>query len=89
MYSLTLTTDEREAINWIGTRYATGHEFHKLLSACLENDQEWNEPGDITFSIPEHTAWAIVDLFEEEELLFPCFSLAFKEKLLSFMEKIV
>lgn len=44
---------------------------------------------EITFQIPEHIAWEICDLFETEELMFPCFSDEFKNKLLNWMEKVV
>lgn len=87
---LTLTYDERKAIDWVGYRYSTGDDFSKLLWRC-ENDaiEEWLEKRDITFQIPENIAWQIKELFEEEDLLFPCFSEPFKEKLMKFYESIV
>lgn len=101
MYTLILTHEERKAIDWVGDRYATGSEFRiKLLyedvlhfvdqNVKLEFDLiEWDENYDITFRIPEHTAWEICDLFETEDMKFPCFSDEFAFKLIDFYNKIV
>ena len=103
MYILTLTHDERKAIDWVDYRYATGRPFWYLLTndevsrawepyqATMEQieDDSWNWPIDIQFDIPEHIAWEIKDLFEQEDMLFPCFSEEFKSKLIKFYEEIV
>lgn len=97
MYPLILTHEERKAIDWIGNRYATGEEFKELLfnhevewsSNTLDNSYPWQEHYDITFNIPEHAAWRICELFEEEDFTFPCFSEEFKSKLLEWYWRIV
>lgn len=101
MYSLILTHEERKAIDWIGNRYATGDELYRLLSTCERtiissppmwdwlDGGDWIQNVDIQFNIPEHIAWQIKELFEQEELTFPCFSEGFKSKLLEWYWRIV
>lgn len=55
MYTLTLTKGEREAIDWVGDCYSNGIDLFLLLDVP-ENGPEWDEPGDITFQVPEHVA---------------------------------
>lgn len=62
-YRLTLTADERKAIDWIGDRYDHGNTLSRLLLDECElspADAEWADRGPITFALPEHVAWAIV-----------------------------
>lgn len=89
MYSLTLTQDERAAFDWVGGRYATGNNVSSILCEYLKEDQEWGQEGDITFEIPEHAAWKIRDLCEEEEMLFPCFGDNLVLKMTGFCSEIV
>jgi len=65
MYTLTLTADERRAFDWVGDRYNSG-KVASLLRDCIPEDREWSDDGDITFTIPEHIAWEINELAEEE-----------------------
>jgi hypothetical protein len=94
-----------KAIDWVGDRYATGYEFKDQLSKCYfrflemndginkviprDLDEEWDSQKDIEFGIPESIAWDIKDLFETEDMLFPCFADEFKSKLIEFTDKIV
>ena len=101
MYKLTLTKSERDAIDWIGNRYSTGDDFYKLLSNCKQfiidpetgapdyDFDDWDCKWDITFEVPEHIAWSIRELFEDEDMLFPCFAPEFVEKLVKFYDEIV
>lgn len=93
MYTLTLTAGERAAFDWVGHRYATGHDTGVLLYHCMTNEQKddgaWDSPGDITFSIPEYVAWQISDLAEQEDMLFPCFAGSLKEKMIDLCMAIV
>ncbi len=66
MYSLSLTADERRAFDWVGDRYNSG-KVASLLIDCLPEDRVWGDDGDITFAIPEHVAWEILELAEEED----------------------
>ena len=66
MYSLTLTADERRAFDWVGDRYNSG-KVADLLLDCIPEDVEWGDDGEITFQIPEHVAWEIRELAEEED----------------------
>ena len=90
MYTLTLTHDERLAFDWIGFRYSNGREMADLLCDCSHVDSDaWQSKATITFSIPEHTAWGIVDLAEQDDMLFPCFADSLRSKMLSFCDRIV
>lgn len=88
-YSLTLTQSERNAFDWIGNRYATGNQVADVLTDCLPPDCEWNGDGEITFAIPEHAAWRIHALAEEENNLWPCFSAELAEKMQRLCDTIV
>jgi len=90
MYTLTLTHAERRAFDFVGDRYATGENFATLLWEQSETiGPEWDEPGDITFHVPEHIAWQLAQLSDEEEGRFPLFARALRNKLTDFLSKIV
>ncbi len=55
MYSLTLTAEERRAIDWVGDRYNSGKGVGLVLD-CNPADRAWSDDGDITFPISEHVA---------------------------------
>jgi hypothetical protein len=38
------------------------------------DNREWDDDGDITFRIPEHVAWEINELAEEEGYSWACFA---------------
>ena len=88
MYSLTLTADERRAFDWVGHRY-NGGKVADLLMGCIPEDREWDDGGDITFQIPEHVAWQINELAEEEGYSWACFTPALAAKLNDFCWSIV
>lgn len=87
-YTLTLTTDERAAFDWVGMRYNAG-DVANLLYELVPVDQEWDDSNDITFNIPEHVAWEIYQLAEEEDFLWPCFAPDLVDKLQDFLWGIV
>lgn len=87
-YTLILTADERQAFDWVGMRYTAG-DVANLLFNLVPFDQEWSDPVDIMFSIPEHIAWEIRDLAEEEGYLWPCFSPALVDKLMDLIWRII
>lgn len=90
MYYLTLTADERKAIDWIGNRYRHGDEFFRLLWANgkpFPNDADWDDPRSITFTIPENIAWQISEIGEEDN--WTCFAPALSAKLNEFCMQIV
>ena len=94
MYHLTLTYEERRAIDWIGDRYSTGYDFKVLLNEAwrinnVDEDDTWNCQNDMQFNIAEHTAWEMCELFEEEGMLFPCFDNDLRHKLIEFYEKVI
>lgn len=71
MYTLTLTSDCRKAIDWIGDRYDHGYNFKmKLWLDCeqINPDSEWESDENITWDIPENIAWEIQSLIEEDWL---------------------
>ena len=86
MYKLTLTAGERKAIDWIGNRYAHGDDLYDLLIVCTQTcdavdngDDTWTGPHDITFEIPEVTAWIIKDMVDQNPSL-DCFSSTLVDK---------
>jgi hypothetical protein len=60
-----LTAAERWAFDWVADRYNSS-KVAELLMDCIPDDREWGDDGDMTFSIPEHVAWQIDQLAEEE-----------------------
>jgi hypothetical protein len=88
MYILTLTADERRAFDWVGSRYNSG-KVADLLIRCIPEDREWNDDDDITFQIPEHLAWEINELAEEEGYVWTCSAPALAAKLNDFCRGIV
>jgi hypothetical protein len=88
MYSLTLTADERRAFDWVGNRYNSGT-FADLLIGCIPEDRGWDDDGEITFLIPEHVAWEIDELAEEEGYSWACFAPALVSKVNDFCWSIV
>jgi hypothetical protein len=80
MYSLSLTSDERDAFDWVANRYNSGQVADLLLDLIPEG-REWADDGDITFGIPEHVAWQINDLAEAEGYSWACFAPDLAEKL--------
>lgn len=94
-YRLTLTKNDRKAIDWIGDRYSHGHDLFKLIcQADWEVNEElpilefdWESDLDMTFVLPEILAWELQDLLEDSH--FECFSGELVAKLLNFMGAIV
>jgi hypothetical protein len=91
-YTLTLTADERRAIDWVGNRYATGDELRDRLETGIGHDddeQQWDDKGPVTFSLTEADAWEVRELCEQEEFLYPCFSPELAAKLQALCDSIV
>jgi len=92
-YSLTLSLDERKAIDWIGNRYAHGQDLYEALmcsdTQMSPDDADWTSPVDIIFTIPEYIAWQINDIGAESNYLWDCFAPAFAGKLTQFCFRIV
>lgn len=95
MYKLTLSHDERKAIDWVGYRYDNGDYLRNLIEEGMsQNNPEydcdfWNNTGDIEFHIPENIAAAIKYIADENNYIWPCFSPEFSTKLNNFCEQIV
>lgn len=89
-YKLTLSLSEREAFRFIGDRYATGMGVARLLYLyCMFGGDQWEQEGNITFDIPEHIAWQIQDLSEQEEHRWPFLSSELADKMRTLVESIV
>lgn len=88
-YSLTLSSGEREAFDWVGGRYATGDEVGSLLRDCLPEGKEWDDDGDIEFDVPEHVAWEIDRLAKSEDGTWTCFDDELRDKMIEFCDDIV
>lgn len=94
MYTITLTKAERNAFDWVGDRYNAGEVARLLTSGGMwgvesEEDVEWDDDEDITFFIPEHVMWEILNMAHEEDYSWPCFSRVLREKLNSLCEQVV
>jgi len=84
LYTLTLTREERKAIQWIGHRYFHGTELRDLIENL--NTESWYSEETLTYIIPENTAWLIVDGLESEDVFGTCLSADFRQKLKDFCE---
>ena len=92
MYKLTLTASERKVIDWIGDRYSHGYDLFLAVWCCSEavpDYLDWDSDVDISFIVPERTAWKIRDIGEECGYLWDCFSPKFAKKMTDFCMKIV
>jgi hypothetical protein len=92
MYNLTLTHDERMAIQFVGHRYSNGDDLYLLLwanSRIQPDDEDWDAPCDLTFTFPEHIAWQISENAEREEGRFPLFRPSLVAKMEEFLATIV
>jgi hypothetical protein len=87
MYTLTLTRDERQAIEWVGNRYWNGDDFKRLLWNAKNDLSDWESDKDITFFFEEFEAWQIKDHYEQDGL--PCFSVEFELKIVDFIDDII
>lgn len=90
MYQLTLTADERRAIDWVGNRYAHGNDLYSALCDCpcqTPEDADWDADCDITYHVPEHVAWAIGEVIDADNLA--CFGDGLREKLYRFQGQII
>jgi len=68
-----LTAEERGAFDWVRGRDDAG-KVADLLLDCIPEDRAWSDDGAITFPLPEHVAWEIRDLAEEEGYSWACFA---------------
>ncbi len=92
MYKLTLTKEERKAIDWVGHRDWNGESLYVSLwveSESFPNDIDWDENGDITFTIPESVAWDICENWKSSDRQIPHFSEGLKGKVLSLIKQII
>lgn len=92
MYSLILTPSERKAIDWIGNRYANGNDLYKLLwcqSTPSPINADWDSDWNITFIMPEHVAWEIRGIHEQEDSTWPCFAPDLANKMQTFIDSII
>lgn len=90
MYRLTLTGQERRAINWIGNRYAHGDKLAHLLWIECEypNDADWLGADDITFTISEYCAYEIKEIGYDCNHRWDYFAPALRDKMNDFIEMI-
>jgi hypothetical protein len=92
MYKLTLNRSERAAFIWIGHRYAHGDEMLGFISRCAPPDANFDGDNEITFEIPEHIAWEIKGLIEDDgrdPYPWDCFAPALRCKMQEFIDSII
>lgn len=98
-YTLTLSKQDRSAIDFVGDRYSNGTDLYKALQgngvSQSPDDADWDDPRDITYSLPEHVAWGIRERAEEEDgggegkPVFPLFASSLVSKLTALCDSIV
>lgn len=88
MYQLSLTHEERKAIDWVGHRNWNGHQLNLYLSHC-DYVGEWDCDVEITFSIPEHIMWKIGRSWSLENCEIPYFSEELSSKFLHLFDSVV
>lgn len=93
-YEITLTREERKAIDFIGYRYSNGNQLRDLLIEGHEDPEEitperWDSDEDITFNVSKINALDIRQNAADEEGSFPLFSDELVMKMFEFIEKII
>ena len=90
-YTLTLTREERRAMDWIGNRYPHGYDLSEAIMAAevWRGGDEWGWFGDetITFYLSESEAWHVADIIGSSQ--FECFSDELRDKLIDWVAAIV
>ena len=89
-YQLTLSLSERRAIDWIGHRYSHGNDLYDVLTSSeWVPSTDWDVDIDITFHMTEPLAWVVLEIAEEGDHIWDCFSPKLVEKMERFCESIV
>ena len=95
-YKLTLSYEDRKAIEWIGYRYFHGDELYEILEAAHYDEhfngqfnEEWNTNKPITFTIEECLSWLIKGGIEAENYELACFAPVLRAKLIEFCDHII
>ena len=93
-YKLTLTKEDRKAIDWIGDRYSGAPALYRAWQACeTDPERDWSDEGDFNLVIPEHVAWEIQSAVDEDmdggHSAWPCFAPSLRDKLNAFLDSIV
>ncbi len=90
-YRITLTAGERKALDWVGGRDWTGYDLYHCLwvQSTQEPEMDWDDPGEMTCIVPEHVAWKIRDMWEDNGEIIPHLADEFASKLLNFIMNIV
>jgi len=97
-YKLTLTREERKAIDWVGHRYAHGNDLYDVLcnaewdvKACCSQEEDWGWLADcpIEFTLSEPLAWEVLTIRDESEGRWDCFAPELAAKMTEFCDNIV
>jgi len=89
-YSLTLTCEERKAIEWVGFRDWNGDEFRSILEGGMGPDydgDEWYSDDEFKFKLSEADAWTIRECAEEYGI--PHFADSLASKVRALVDSIV
>jgi hypothetical protein len=93
MYRITLTAEDRRAIDWVGGRDWTGYDLYARLWVRSEQDEagemEWDGHGEMTCVVREYIAWEIHDKWENNGCTIPHFAPSLASKLQRFIDSIV
>jgi len=85
-YEITLTREERKAMEWVGNRYRHGYGWASIIG---EGTEEWDCDDEITFKIPEHKAWEMKEHYDECNGFLACFDSTLTRKFDYLMDSII
>ncbi len=85
MYTLTLTDEEYATLSW-----ATGRGYFPAETFNAMDCDDETEDGQTNYRIPEHAAWAVTDMREDDpHALYTCIGGSLLRKLIALEESIV
>lgn len=86
-YTLTLTADERAALDWVGGRYAGSSAVRSIVSGVVGD--AWDSPDDVAAEISESQAWEISEAASTDDGHWPCLDRELRDKLDDLVDSIV
>ena len=66
-YMLEIDPDWQKAVEFIGPRYESGHDFYDMVIRYLRYDDQWGAGKPVVAQLPENVAWALRDMLCDEE----------------------
>lgn len=66
-YMLEIDPDWQKAVDFIGYRYESGHDFYDMVIKYLRDNDQWGAGKSVIAQLPENVAWALRDMLCDEE----------------------